>query len=82
MFHAPTVWVKLEKLIPWAGFATNYSKSLIRYNKRSNVERVNGRLKDEFGGKMVRVRGYAKVMTHLMFGIIALTSDQLMRFVT
>lgn len=54
----------------------------IRYNERSNVERVNGRLKDEFGGKMVRVRGYSKVMTHLMFGIIALTSDQLMRFVT
>jgi hypothetical protein len=54
----------------------------IRYNERSNVERVNGRLKDEFGGKMVRVRGCAKVMTHLMFGIIALTSDQLMRFVT
>ena len=54
----------------------------IRYNERSNVERVNGRLKDEFGGKMVRVRGYAKVMTHLMFCIIALTSDQLMRFVT
>jgi len=54
----------------------------IRYKERSNVERVNGRLKDEFGGKMVRVRGHAKVMTHLMFGIIALTADQLMRFVT
>jgi len=54
----------------------------IRYNERSNVERVNGRLKDEFGGKMVRVRGNAKVMTHLMFGIIALTANQLMRFVT
>ena len=54
----------------------------IRYNERSNVERVNGRLKDEFGGKMVRVRGHAKVMTHLMFGIIALTADQLIRFVT
>ncbi len=54
----------------------------IRYNERSNVERVNGRLKDEFGGKMVRVRGHAKVMTHLMFGIIVLTADQLMRFVT
>jgi len=54
----------------------------VRYNERSNVERVNDRLKDEFGGKMVRVRGYAKVMTHLMFGVIALTSDQLMRFVT
>jgi hypothetical protein len=54
----------------------------VRYNERSNVERVNGRLKDEFGGKMVRVRGHAKVLTHLMFGIIALTADQLMRFVT
>ncbi len=50
----------------------------IRYNERSNVERVNGRLKDEFGGKMVRVRDHAKVMTHLMFGIIVLTADQLM----
>jgi len=54
----------------------------IRYNERSNVERVNGRLKDEFGGKLVRVRGHAKVLTHLMFGIIALIADQLMRFVT
>jgi hypothetical protein len=53
-----------------------------RYNERSNVERVNGRLKDEFSGKMIRVRGYAKVMTHLMFGILALTADQLFRFVT
>lgn len=53
-----------------------------RYKERSNVERVNGRLKDEFGGKMVRVRGNAKIMTHLMFGILALTADQLIRFVT
>jgi transposase len=52
-----------------------------RYNERSTVERVNGRLKDEFGGRMVRVRGHAKVMCHLMFGILALTADQLMRFV-
>jgi len=52
----------------------------IRYNERSTVERVNGRLKDEFGGRMVRVRGAAKVMTHLMFGIMALTVDQLMRY--
>lgn len=52
----------------------------IRYNERSTVERVNGRLKDEFGARMVRVRGHAKVMTHLMFGVIALTVDQLMRF--
>ena len=53
-----------------------------RYHTRSTVERVNGRLKDEFGGRMVRVRGHAKVACHLMFGIVALTADQLMRFVT
>ncbi len=53
----------------------------VRYNERSTVERVNGRLKDEFGGRMVRVRGHAKVMCHLMFGIVVLTADQLMRFV-
>ena len=52
-----------------------------RYNGRTNAERVNARLKDEFGGRMIRVRGYAKVMTHLMFGILALTADQLMRLV-
>jgi hypothetical protein len=52
-----------------------------RYNERTNVERVYARLKDEFGGRMIRVRGYAKVMTHLMFGILALTADQLMRLV-
>ncbi len=51
-----------------------------RYNERSTVERVNGRLKDEFGGRMVRVRGHAKVMCHLMFGILALTANQLMCF--
>ncbi len=52
-----------------------------RYNERSTVERVNGRIKDEFGARMVRVRGNAKVMTHLMFGIVALTVDQLMKFI-
>ena len=53
-----------------------------RYKERTNIERVYARLKDEFGGRMVRVRGYAKVMTHLMFGILALTADQLMRLVS
>jgi len=53
----------------------------VRYNERSTVERVNGRLKDEFGGRFVRVQGHAKVMCHLMFGILALTADQLMRMI-
>jgi hypothetical protein len=54
----------------------------IRYNERSTVERVNARLKDEFGGRVVRVRGHAKVMGHLMFGILALTANQMMSLVT
>jgi transposase len=53
-----------------------------RYKERSTAERANSRLKDEFGALMVHVRGHAKVMTHLMFGVIALTVDQLMRWVT
>ena len=51
-----------------------------RSNERGTVERVNGRLKDDFGGRLLRVKGHSKVMTHLMFGIIALTVDQLMKY--
>jgi hypothetical protein len=53
-----------------------------RYKERSAVERANSRLKDNFGGRYVRVRGHAKVLAHLMFGVLALTVDQLMKFVT
>jgi Transposase DDE domain/Transposase domain (DUF772) len=49
-----------------------------RFKKRTIVEQMNGRLKDEFGGRLIYVRGAAKVMTHLMFGILALTVDQLL----
>ena len=51
----------------------------IRYNERSAAERSNARLKDEFGGQTIRVKGDTKVMAHLMFGILALSADQLMR---
>jgi hypothetical protein len=50
-----------------------------RFRERTSVERVNGRLKDEFGARFVRVRGASKVMAHLMFGVLALTVDQLLR---
>jgi hypothetical protein len=49
------------------------------YRERTLIERVNGRLKDEFGGRTIRVRGASKVMAHLMFGVLALTVDQLRR---
>jgi hypothetical protein len=51
----------------------------IRTNGRTAAERTHGRLKDEFGGNTIRVKGHAKVMGHLMFGLLALTADQLMR---
>lgn len=50
-----------------------------RYKERTQAERTNGRLKDDFGGRYIRVRGHAKVMSHLMFGVLALSADQLMR---
>ena len=53
----------------------------IRYNERTAAERVNGALKDSYGGRTVRVRSHAKVFCHLMFGILALTIEQLMRLV-
>lgn len=51
-----------------------------RFAERTTVERVYSRLKDEFGARYIRVQGYAKVMAHLMFGVVALTADQLLRF--
>lgn len=51
----------------------------VRYNERTVAERCNGRFKDEFGGRCVQVRGADKVMMHLMFGIITLFADQLLK---
>lgn len=49
-----------------------------RYDERTTVERANSGLKDDFGGRTVRVRGHAKVFTHLMFGVLALAADRLL----
>lgn len=49
----------------------------MRYRQRSACERVNARLKDEFGCRSVRVRGHAKVHLHILFAVIALFADQL-----
>lgn len=53
-----------------------------RYNERTTAERFFGRLKDDFGGRFVRVRGNPKVFTHLMFGVLVITADQIMRLMT
>ena len=47
----------------------------MRLRTRSGDERTNARLRDEFGGRHVRVGGHSKGACHLMFGILALTVD-------
>ena len=54
----------------------------VRYNERTAAERTNARIKEEFGGRTIRVRGAAKVYCHLMIGVLVLTVDQLMRLST
>ena len=51
------------------------------YDFRTMAERVNARLKDEFGTRFLRVSGALKVKCHLMFGIVALAVDQIIRVV-
>jgi transposase len=36
-------------------------------------------LKDEFGIREIRVRGHRKIAAHLMFAVLALTADQIMK---
>lgn len=51
----------------------------LRYNERTAGERFNGRLKEDFGGRCVMVKGPQKVLQHLMFGVVALFADQLLK---
>ena len=52
-----------------------------RYRERTSVERAFSNFKDNCGGRSVRVRGAAKVMAHLMFGVVALTAACLVRLI-
>jgi hypothetical protein len=49
------------------------------YNERTTAERANARIKDEFGGRYLRVRGPLKAFCHLMFGVVALAADSILR---
>jgi len=51
------------------------------YKGRTVAERCNARLKDEFGARQVRVRGVRKVHAHLMYGLLAIFADALLRLV-
>jgi hypothetical protein len=70
--------IKRKRNKPIAGADELTAEEKERFKRRTVVEQMNARLKDEFGGRIIYVRGAAKVMTHLMFGIVALTVDQLL----
>lgn len=66
---------KAKKTLNWAPAED------VRYNVRTTAERANARLKDEFGACQLRVRGKIKVTCHLMFGVLVLAADQLLKLV-
>ncbi len=53
-----------------------------RYNERTVAERFNSRIKEEFGAGNIMVRGAQKVMMHLMFGVVSVFADQLLKLAT
>ena len=54
----------------------------LRYNQRSSAERFNGNIKDNCGARSIRVRGHAKVLCHLGFGILGIAATQIIRMLT
>ncbi len=66
---------KAQKTLNWK------PPPLQRYKQRSSAERVNSQLKDNFGGRMIRVQGSTKVFCHLMFGVLALAAYQILNLV-
>ena len=66
---------KAQKTLNWR------PPPLQRYKQRSSAERVNSQLKDNFGGRVIRVRGNSKVFCHLMFGVLALSAYQILNLV-
>jgi hypothetical protein len=50
-----------------------------RLEGRTVVERFNSDLKDNHGGNSVRVKGWKKVQTHLMFGVLAIFAFAILR---
>ena len=50
-----------------------------RFCERTNAERGFSRLKDNFGFHDLRVRGHLKVHLHVMFSVLALFADQMLK---
>lgn len=55
---------------------------MLRYKERSGAERVNSNLKDNLGGRTIRVRGHHKVFLHLCLGLVIMAVEQTIRLLT
>ena len=66
---------KAQKVLNWQ------TPEALRYNERTTVERGNSRLKLELGACTLKVRGHKKVLCHLMFGVLTLAADQLLKII-
>jgi hypothetical protein len=53
-----------------------------RLDERSTAERGYSLLKEGYGARNIRVRGYVKVSAHLMFGLLALAAERLLNLAT
>ncbi len=51
----------------------------VRYQQRAAAERVIANFKDNFAGRMIRLRGPDKVSCHIMFSLTALAAIQIVR---
>lgn len=53
----------------------------IRYKNRLPYERFNALYKDYYGGRTIKYRGHVKVLSEVMFGVLALTGSLLINLV-
>src|ERR1019366_7519860 len=65
--------VSLRRICGWSRridipHESQFSRAFASFAASELPQRLNARLKDEFGGRTIRVRGNAKVMCHLTFG--------------
>lgn len=71
--HVPII----ETICRWGKVRTMDPDRAVRFRHRSQIERFNSQLKDNCGGRFVRVRGHAKVHAHLMFGLLVILAEAL-----
>jgi len=67
--HVPIIEPKKQ-----AGYVPLDPAQRRRFAERTACERVNSRLKEQFGGRTVRVHGATKVMADLMLGVLVLAA--------